>query len=253
MTALRRLLGALVGPSVILYGVAAGCEPQDIYLFDEPEVSPEQGTDADRDAGNDPAPPAEPSTDEPAPRAQPECTSEACERCVETGDCDVEATQYFCHPATGACKLPCDPEAAAERACIADERCDPELGLCVECVTAVDCGAATPACDPRRGECVECVGPSDCPPERPTCDVDAARCIECLSDADCSATGAVCLAGPQRCVQCRSDLDCSGLEEDSRCLPERQVCVECLVDGDCTSDPRRPFCSSENECEDELE
>jgi hypothetical protein len=252
---LRRLLGALVGPGAILCAVAAGCEPQDIYLFDEAEPVVED------DAGMDePEPPpasdnTPPDDDLPEP-VQPTCVSPACQRCVADGDCSAGAAELFCHPVTGDCKLPCDPEASSEqRACTAAERCDRDIGLCVDCVQDADCSSAlAPVCDLARGGCVECADSSDCPAERPVCDAEAARCIECVVDADCAATGGVCLPGAQRCVGCRDDRDCAGFE-DSRCLPEALLCVECLDDRDCAlADPSEPFCKlSEHECDDDRE
>jgi hypothetical protein len=252
MRALRQVLGALAGPAVVVCFVASGCEPQDIYLFDEPAASDEGREDA---GSYEPEPDAETPEVETPQGEQPACTSEACEQCVARADCRLDAADLFCHPETGACKLPCDAEASAEeRTCPASERCDARIELCVECVVDADCGGGPlAACDRTRGECVECLDSSTCPSERRTCDVASSRCVGCLVNADCAATGELCLLGEQRCVQCRDDGDCSALDDDNLCLLGEQRCVECVDDGDCTADPRRPFCSSERECEDERE
>lgn len=254
-----RMIGALGVPGAIVFCVAVACEPQDIYLFDE-------GAPSREDTGSEPEPEPLPSEDEPDPqpsedepdaaepaRTQPTCVTAACDACVAGGDC-LESSGFFCHPATGECRLACDADASEARTCNASERCDPILGLCVDCAGNADCSdeGSRSVCDARQGRCVECLpDASTCTGATPICDPNALRCVECLNDDQCGP-GAVCLPGPQRCAQCRDDQDCRGLEDDNLCLPGAQICVECIVDADCTEDPRKPFCS-ENECEDERE
>jgi hypothetical protein len=251
--ALRRVLGALVLPGAILCASTPGCEPRDIYLFDEAEADEVAEPDADDEP--EPRPPSSPDPDDADDDAelpiQPECVTPECDQCVASGDCDVEATTLFCHPVTASCRLPCDPDAPADqRACPADEHCD-ALGLCVACVVDAHCGAGPlPVCDRARGVCVECAAPSDCPIELPVCDLEVSRCVGCVVDRDC-AVGEVCLPGAQRCVGCRDDGDCSSSDENNRCLPGELRCVECVVDADCL-EPDKPFCKlSEHECDDE--
>jgi hypothetical protein len=252
--ALRRVLGALALPGAIVTASAPGCEPQDIYLFDEAaEV-------AEPDAGRtepEPRPPSNPEPDDTededagAP-LQPACVTPACESCVEGGLCDVESTTFFCHPVTADCRLACDPEAPpGSRPCPADEHCDAR-GVCVACELDEDCSAGPlPVCDRVRNICVECTAPSDCVGEQTVCDLENSRCVGCVGDGDC-APAEVCLPGEQRCVQCRDDDDCSSFDEANLCLPGELRCVECVDDGDCASDPSRPFCKwSEHECDDE--
>lgn len=243
-----RLLGALAAGSAIASVAAVGCEPQDIYLFDEASAGLEGG-----DAGVDePAPaPSEPEPAAPPAREQPSCESEECNRCMDRGGCSTATATLFCHPITGDCELPCDP--GAERACPATDQCDPVLELCVQCVSDADCNyGPRQMCNVSRGQCIECALDQDCPSERPLCD-PYSRCVECVEDGDCAATGGVCQPGPQRCVQCRDDRDCRAIDDDTFCLIGQQRCVECVTDSDCTDDPHKPFCSSENECEDERE
>lgn len=249
--ALRRVLGALALPGAVLCAGAAGCEPQDIYLFDEAEGRPPAAVpDAGRDQP-EPLPPSDEDSDDEPVGMQPACVTPACRQCVANADCRLESTTLYCHPLTAECKVPCEPDAVGdERACPKGEHCDAS-GLCVDCVLNEHCGAGpTPVCDGLQGVCVQCVGAADCPGERPIC--DDARCVECVDDGDCAATGEVCLPGAQRCVQCRNDADCSGGDDEVRCLPEQLLCVECLDDGDCAGDPEKPFCKlSEHECDDE--
>lgn len=251
--ALRRVLGALALPGAIATASVNGCEPRDIYLFDEAaEVdAPDAGSDEP-----EPTPPSSPEPDDSdeedaAAPTPPECVTPACESCVDEGRCDVESTTYFCHPVTASCRLACDPQAAVNsRPCPGDERCDAR-GLCVDCVTDADCGPGLPVCDRTRNVCVECTADSNCSGGRPVCDLGASLCVACVDDGDCGGA-AVCLPGEQRCVQCRDDADCRSFDETNRCMPDELRCVECVDDGDCTSDPSRPFCKlSEHECDDE--
>jgi hypothetical protein len=242
-----RLFGALAAPGAIVCAVAAGCEPQDIYLFDEVEETPEPDAGDD---GPEPGPDAAPPAFEP-----PMCDSEACDECVEDG-CVV--SNFFCHPVTGVCRAPCEPPGApgAEPACPGGQHCDTSIGLCVDCVGSDDCSdGPLLACDTERGVCVECVGPETCTPDRGICDQTAQECVGCRVDESDCAAGQVCLPDGQRCVQCLVDDDCSGLEDDNRCVPGEYVCGECLIDDDCVAiDPTRPFCrQADHECEDEDE
>jgi hypothetical protein len=252
-TSPRQLLTSGVGATVFGLLLAVGCEPQDIYLFDGPPTN----TRIDAGGGGlpdlpDAGAPAPPAGDEPL---QPPCETEACAACVENRACAVGSTLLFCHPRSGECALPCDASAGALAAgnCPADRQCD-ATGICVECLAASDCGAELPACDLSGNRCAECVvGGDTCPAARSVCDPAVLRCVECNADADC-ATGLVCFEAGQRCVQCETDLDCSGADDDVFCLPGELRCVECVTDDDCLlSEPDRPFCSSERECEDERE
>jgi Cys-rich repeat protein len=229
------------------------CEPQDIHLFDR--VAPDAGSPVNRplpppDAAVDPSP-------DPAPpaRAQPACESAECERCVLDALCGSGALPLLCHPQTGDCLLACDPEPGAEAplVCPSTLSCEPRLGLCVECVTALDCGGALRSCDSERGVCVGCMDDAACSPSAPACDIPNQRCVECTEDSHCP-TG-VCQISRFSCVECLSNADCPALggdDDDELCHPELLTCVECLSNADCQrSDPDKPICKEELECDDE--
>jgi hypothetical protein len=261
----RRAL-AWVGGALSLW-MAPRCAPQDIYFYD-PETrtlggEPDAGApapDPDPPARPEPAAPDEPdATPGPYVPVQPACASAACEACVETSACAGTALE-LCHPESGACVAGCDPSAGdAPGNCPAATRCDPTRSICLECVTADDCAAPTPACDDASGRCVGCVSPSDCTPQAPVCDTSALECVECLADGDCAATFDVCRESERRCVECETDADCVARrqpgddDDDERLCSPALRCVECLIDADCLDDPDKPFCSSELECEDERE
>lgn len=249
-----RILGALAGPSAILFSIAVACEPQDIYLFDQDTAGLTEDAGSEQPEQPEPEQPElEPDAAPPA-RVQPRCDpdSEACEECVERDACSSPGAVFFCHPVTGECELACDPETDAQvGTCLDDDRCEPSLGLCVECLGNDDCAdGALRVCNTQRGECVECVGSLGCTSDRPVCVPDTSTCVECQFDVDCPG-GSVCL--DQSCVQCRDNTDCTS-GDDNLCLPGQQICVECVTGADCVEvDPSRPFCSSEYECEDEDE
>jgi hypothetical protein len=248
---------ALVWRASLLVGalaaVSASCAPQDIYLFDTPDEStpPVREADAGPPPSDDPGPVAPP--EQPA-FEQPQCETDACRDCVALDAC-AASSLLFCHPRSGACAVPCDPNALnAAGNCPMDRRCEPELGVCVECVTSADCSGERPACDPVSGRCVECVDSTTCAGATPVCDTAARRCVGCLGDAECAAAGQVCLTEEQRCVQCRSDAECPAPgvdDDDALCHPVERRCVECLDDRDCRFDPEKPFCSAELECDDD--
>jgi hypothetical protein len=252
-TIARALVRSMVW-SVLAAGVAASCEPQDIYLFDPP---PPVSVRVDAGAST-PAEPAEPDAAPPRAPEQPRCTSPACVECVAQGLCVDRSPPSVCHPVTGLCAIACELEAEDEQAtlCPTGERCNPTLEVCVSCVDSTDCGGALPTCDEDQGRCVECVVRDDCPAIRPVCD-STQHCVECGADADCAAVGEVCLVELARCVECREDVDCRGRvgddDDTAVCLPDELRCVECVDDGDCASDPEKPFCSTRFECEDERE
>jgi Cys-rich repeat protein len=186
---------------------------------------------------------------------QPACESAECERCVLDASCGSGALPLLCHPQTGECLLACDPEPRAEApvVCPSTLRCEPRLGLCVECVTALDCGGALRSCDSERGVCVGCMNDDACSPSAPACDIPNQRCVECTDDSHCP-TG-VCQTSRFSCVECQNDDDCPALggdDDDELCHPDLLTCVECLSNADCQrSDPDKPICKEELECDDE--
>jgi hypothetical protein len=87
-------------------------------------------------------------------------------------------------------KAECAPE------CMNGERCNPDSGKCVECLTHADCADAGMRCDPESFECVQCLKRSDCD-EHLVC-IEGA-CAGCSNDAQCG-DGARCDDG-----ECESD------------------------------------------------
>lgn len=106
----------------------------------------------------------------------------------------------------------------------------------VRCNKSADCGdAGAPVCDPDGGVCVQCVSNNDCSGSTPHC--LHSTCVSCTADADCSA-GMVCNMHIPRCAtQCTSGTDCNGRP----CATAYGYCVECLSDLDCTN-AALPYC-----------
>jgi hypothetical protein len=240
-----------------------GCAPEDVYLFERasaPDAGASEPAEDVSPAVPDAVVPDEPAA--PVEPVQPACESEACEVCVDRGNCAGSALP-LCHPVGGQCVAGCEPSAGdAPGNCPGASRCDLELAVCVECLASDDCQAPTPACDVPSGTCVPCVGRADCALPAPVCDTRAFECVGCVVDDDCAATGDICQESARRCVECESDADCllrrepgdDDDDDDERiCSPELR-CVECRDDDDCALiDPERPFCSPSFECEDERE
>jgi hypothetical protein len=232
---MARARAALATSSVVAFSFGVACQPQDIYLFDGPPAMTRVDAGA-RNAAPPPEPPpgyppVETAVDGGPPREAPACASAACEDCVARAACAITATTLYCHPASARCSLPCNPDAPARTPgnCPVPEQCDPRIGLCVECVADGDCGGVSPVCEPTSG-----------------------TCVACNVDADCPVASGLCLRDEHRCVQCRVDADCRVGDDSDVCLPGLLRCGECLVDADCT-ELDKPFCSTENECEDERE
>jgi hypothetical protein len=95
-------------------------------------------------------------------------------------------------------KAECEPE------CTNGERCNPDSGQCVECLTRADCADAGMQCDPESFECVQCLKRSDCD-EHLVC-IDGA-CASCSNDAQCG-DGAKCEDG-----ECQEDDHQDGEDE----------------------------------------
>jgi len=232
-------------------GWLLACEPQEVRLFSAVRADPDPGTTSS--AGADASVPPPPA---PAGPEQPACRSPECSSCAaEPLACLVSEAQWLCHPWTGSCSLPCDPESPSSQ-CPREQRCHPDYGLCVGCVGPAECSGATPACDQQRNVCVECTDSSLCGGPTPACDTGVQRCVECTGAEHC-AGGEVCDTTQHTCVQCVVSTDCpnpGGDDDRAVCDPTNHVCVECLRDDDCT-EPDKPFCKqSELECdEDQLD
>ena len=114
------------------------------------------------------------------------------------------------------------------------EFCDPDLGLCVTCLLAGDCGESQ-VC--AGGDCVPgqaCDGPGDCDGNEPVCADEL--CVECAVDQDCPPEHK-CGADNTCHKECNTSLVCDGLV----CDQNKGVCVECAGDGDCLAQ-NKPKC-----------
>jgi Cys-rich repeat protein len=67
------------------------------------------------------------------------------------------------------------------------EHCDPASGLCVDCLTDMDCGAKK-TCRTSDHTCVACLTNADCMPGQ-ACDPATNRCVapQCIADAQSPA------------------------------------------------------------------
>ena len=148
-----------------------------------------------------------------------------CTDCTDDADC-AEAG-LVCNEDSGHCVD-----------CVEDEDCPEGLicdavYLCVECLTADDCGP--------WDECVDnsCVGPALCESSKDCADDEVCWkeegiCVECVEDADCEdgfrCTENVC----EEILFCDSDKDCK--DYDMVCDKDLGECVDCLGDADCADD-----------------
>ena len=113
--------------------------------------------------------------------------------------------------------------------------CDPFVGLCVECLQDIDCGAVR-VCNGFTNLCTspqsECTTDDDCEGAA-RCDTIKGACVECIESADCGV-GFACDQLTRTCEQqqgCATDGDCAG----TVCDPNQGVCVACFLGAHCSS------------------
>lgn len=198
------------------------------------------------------------SSDAQCPSATPGCLADGgpgvC-GCVGAGGCAGSAA--VCDPAQGIAGV-CVP-ACTSAGCTADGGpafCDPESGLCVECLQTTQCTDDEPVCVagrctqcdadsdctaadagycslPLGGLCVACTAASQCPASRPGCNSADGSCGSCFRNADCPpglgcATNGLCAffcgtaaAGSSLdCAACHVAADCG----DAGCNLDAGTC-----------------------------
>jgi hypothetical protein len=117
--------------------------------------------------------------------------------------------------------------------------CDPNRGLCVQCVHAADCASGQSCLSNRCTSPATCQGAGDggaasCGQGK-VCD-PSGRCVECSTDADCGTA--------RRCIQnvCRA-----GCDSDKDCTPNGMLCN--LAKGVCAQCSEQRPCASGNICD----
>ena len=92
------------------------------------------------------------------------------------------------------------------------------------------CSGDTPVCEPDAGVCVECLTDADCPADPPSLCIDQ-RCGPCTADGDCQDPAAPrCDLDTGTCQGCAEDSDCADVVVDDRVLAictESGACAEC--------------------------
>lgn len=200
----------------------------------------DDGGGVDASTGLDAGPPASCASHEECLVTQAEahvCVDGECVvGCEEDDDCEGHPFGAIC--ADGDCGCDGDDDCGDEDfprcapdgtcgECGMDEHCTDagapfcdDVGFCVACRSAADCGGTTPVCD-DDGECVGCAEDDDCvdAPGGAACDVGTGACVECADDEDCGA-GERCAAST--CVSASCDTDGDGAPADR---------AECVISG----------------------
>lgn len=111
--------------------------------------------------------------------------------------------------------------------------CDPELGDCAPCETAMHCAAfptTTPVCKAGIG-CVQCTddtnGDALCEADGKVCKAGGNVCVECNVTGDCDAASDKPICAGDSCRGCQADEECTG---GTTCDEASGKCVECTVD-----------------------
>ncbi|MEZ4442585.1 MAG: hypothetical protein R3B72_26060 [Polyangiaceae bacterium] len=110
---------------------------------------------------------------------QPICVLGSCEECGKNADCPP---MELCNPATHQCQSPCNGNQGCNQG--PADICDPNTGLCVECLNDNQCGGDQ-LCSPD-GVCVDCLSNNDCGNNNPICDPTQGQCVECVFNGDCN-------------------------------------------------------------------
>jgi hypothetical protein len=194
---------------------AAGCDVQELRLFDPPSDPPiivdvsaaaADASTAGAPQGSDAV--AVPEAGTPtAESLQPDCEpgSVACRSCVALGSCSAPNA---CHPVSGACVRACPSDPPD---CLAPmSLCQPSYRVCVWCLSDADCGGSTPACNVASGVCVPCLRNAHCAllgdDDRLICNVATQSCRGCLGNEEC-AVGQFCEPLEGHCEDLGSDDD----------------------------------------------
>jgi hypothetical protein len=124
-------------------------------------------------------------------------------------------------------RTPCDSDKVCRPK---GQLCDLSRAVCVDCLTANDCGMNKEC---NGGSCVAftpCTSSLMCPMDQ-VCDQQAKRCVECVVQGDCK-NGQACIDHTCR-ASCSSDKDCRALSQ--LCDTAQMVCVECVKTDDCSA------------------
>jgi hypothetical protein len=176
-------------------------------------------------------------TDANCSSPKPICDSVALSCRICTGNADCSGATPECAtagPNAGDCVL-----------CVADPNCPPATprctasNVCVQCLSAADCGGDTPICN--AGVCQACASDADCGGATPACEVWGA-CGQCSQTNSGACTGgtAVCDYPSGTCVTCEFNSDCAG--STPTCNTATHMCRPCASNADCAGNPGGPAC-----------
>jgi hypothetical protein len=205
--------------------------------------------------------------------ALPACdiSKHACVACTQSGHC-LDPARPVCDAASATCVgcasnadcggfagPVCDPSTKQCRGCQVDSECASgacNQGVCAQCKTDAQCGAATPHCT-ANGRCIECLSDTEC---------GAGVCTlagTCCGKTACATAGAecgqtidlACLLSPISCAACEAGNVCL----KNHCEPApAKTCTTSNCSQRCTYVPENnayeclplfPSCSSTKPCD----
>lgn len=147
-----------------------------------------------------------------------------------TVDTDCRLATLHCDPNAGVC-VECVNDAQCTTAGLT--RCDLATQVCAGCKVDGDC-AHGQLCETTTGTCLfTCIEDPTCPLEAPACDEVRGVCIRCKHNRDCARDEPFCEAVSGRCLSCLNDDDCP--VATPRCDRPLGGCVVCITSGDCTA------------------
>jgi hypothetical protein len=187
---------------VVALGLVAACGTEPI-VFD-PIV--EGGDEGGVEAALPPATGCASDTDCALQTQHCDTGSRQCVECVKTSQCVFDGERPICDTNLNLC-VECNDSADCSNGYTCElNRCFAScadggtcrygycnrMGVCVGCNSDGDCSSyrITDRCDPQLGQCVQCVYNSDCSPRYPICNRTNGRCAECLSNQNCPSAQA---------------------------------------------------------------
>jgi len=117
--------------------------------------------------------------------------------------------------------------------CNGTQVCSTARGVCVDCISDVNCPANLPVCDSSNNQCVGCLSNAGCPINKPHCDSASKQCVQCTGSSDCGGGTPLCNTITKTCVGCISPGDCP--MGAPICAPGNNTCVQCLTNSQCTA------------------
>ena len=180
-----------------------------------------------------------------------------CVQCTSDASCGTAMSGQVCDASTSKCQPGC--RGMGGNGCPTADVCtsmDATIGMCVQCTSDANCGAATSGlvCNPITSMCqpgCRGTGGNGCPGAALCTSVDATigMCVQCTKDADCGAamSGKVCDATTNQCGPGCRGMGGNGCPTGDVCTSQDTgvgMCVQCTKDANCGGPSSGAICDA---------